>query len=136
MIVRTLPRSFNINNEITPPVYDEHVLYFKSLKKPYESAEYPSGIGLLTTANGTCNYYINKIKNEVTRDGIFFITRGSTLFIKSQEAGTAPVLLFFTSKLPDLIQHSLSIGHRLLLDEPFYSLPYDFSYLERIHKDD
>lgn len=132
MLVRPLPTSFNPANEITPPVYIDHFLFSENLKRPYECPEYPSGIGLLITGQGSCNYYINGQKNPIDESKVFFINRGSQLAIKSTEAGAAPALLFFRSQLPDLVQHSLNYSDEALL-ENFDNLPYDFSYLERIH---
>jgi AraC family transcriptional regulator len=132
MLVRSLPRSFNPDNEITPPVYNDHFLFSENLKRPYECPEYPSGIGLLITGNGSCNYYINGQKNPIDESRVFFINRGSQLAVKTTEAGAAPALLFFRSQLPDLVQHSLNYSDEVLL-ENFDNLPYDFSYLERIH---
>ncbi|HXB09801.1 MAG TPA: AraC family transcriptional regulator, partial [Puia sp.] len=62
-------------------------------------------------------------------------SRGSTLAIRNTERETAPALLFFHSRLPDLVQHSLLYGGEVLLEKPFDSLPFDFSWLERIHAD-
>jgi AraC-like DNA-binding protein len=134
MHVRALPATFNPDNEITPPVYADHFLFSEILKRPYECPEHPSGIGLLVSGKGNCNYYVNGIKNQVDRNKVFFINRGSQLAIKTTEAGVIPTLLFFHSQLPDLVQHSLIYSDEVLLDN-FDNLPYDFSYLERIHVD-
>lgn len=135
MFVRSLPQTFNATNGITPPVYNDHCLFVEELKQPYECPEHPSGIGLLITGKGNCNYFVNGVKNVVGPDRIFFINRGSPLAVKAPEKGVTPVLLFFHSRLPDLVQHSLNYGGEVLLEKPFDDLPYDFSYLERIHVD-
>jgi AraC-like DNA-binding protein len=64
---------------------------------------------------------------------LFFVNRGSKLAVKSTGNESTPVLLFFHAQLPDLVQHSLNYGAEVMLDKPFDSLPYDFSYLERMH---
>lgn len=135
MFVRSLPKTFNATNGITPPVYNDHFLFAEELKQPYECPEHPSGIGLLVTGKGSCNYFVNGVKNAVEPGRIFFINRGSQLAVKAPEKGVAPVLLFFHSRLPDLVQHSLNFGGEVLLEKPFDNLPYDFSYLERVHAD-
>ncbi|HEY4208548.1 MAG TPA: AraC family transcriptional regulator [Puia sp.] len=134
MLVRPLPKTFNPDKEITPPVYVDHFLYSELLKTPYQCPGHPSGIGLLIAASGSCNYYVNGIKNQIADNNIFFVNRGSQLAIKTTEAGVAPTLLFFNSQLPDLVQHSLLYSDEVLLDN-FDNLPYDFSYLERVHVD-
>ena len=61
MRIRPLPMSFNFDNGILPPVYGDHFLFVENLSGPYECAEHPSGIGLLMTGQGKCNYYVNGI---------------------------------------------------------------------------
>ena len=135
MVVQSLPKSFNPENGITPPVYPDHFLFAQELQRPYECPEYPAGIGLLVTLAGSCDYYVNGSKQAVEGTATFFINRGSKLAIKTPVKGSTPALLFFRTALPDLVQHSLNYGGEVLLDEPFDNLPYDFSYLERMHLD-
>ena len=135
MVVQPLPKSFNPDNEITPPVYRDHFLFAEELRERYESAEFPAGIGLLGAMRGECDYYVNGAKQPVDGAKTFFINRGSKLAVRVAVKGAAPVLLFFRTALPDLVQHSLNFGNEVLLDEPFDNLPYDFSYLERAHLD-
>jgi len=135
MFIRSLPKTFNATSGITPPVYNDHFLFAEELQQPYECPEHPSGIGLLVTGKGSCNYFVNGVKNAVEPGRIFFINRGSQLAVKAPEKGAVPVLLFFHSRLPDLVQHSLNYGGEVLLEKPFDNLPYDFSYLERVHVD-
>ena len=135
MIAQTLPKSFNPENEITPPVYTDHLLFAEELRRAYECAEYPAGIGVLGSMKGNCDYYVNGAKQPIDGTRTFFINRGSKLSVKCKGNGSAPVLLFFRTALPDLVQHSLNFGNEVLLDEPFDNLPYDFSYLERAHLD-
>lgn len=135
MLIQPLPVSFNPANEITPPVYPDHFMFAEVLSGPYEAPGHPAGIGLLITGLGTCDYYVNGTKNEVAGDKVLFVNRGSELIVRITGKGVAPALLFFHSGFPDLIQHSLNYGDEVLLDKPFDSLPYDFSYLERIHAD-
>ncbi|HEY4112131.1 AraC family transcriptional regulator [Puia sp.] len=135
MFVLPLPRTFNSGTEITPPDYSDHYLFFELLKRPYETPERPANIGLLISAKGSCGYYVNGGKNPVDGNKVFFISRGSTLAIRNTERETAPVLLFFHSRLPDLVQHSLLYGGDVLLEKPFDNLPFDFSWLERVHID-
>jgi len=78
---------------------------------------------------------VNGINNQVNENKICFINRGSRLAIRITEKESAPALLFFHSVLPDLVQHSLIYEDEVLLGKPFNNLPYDFSYLERIHTD-
>ena len=130
-----MPETFNFQNEITPPVYNDHFLFTEQLQQPYECAECPSSTGLLIAAGGYCNYYVNGGKNQLEKDNVFFISRGSMLAVKSMEKDTRPALLFFHSRLPDLVLFSLQYGGEILLEKPFDTLPYDFSYLERIHMD-
>ena len=136
MRIRPLPKSFNFDNGILPPVYGDHFLFVENLSGPYVSAEHPSGIGLLITGHGKCNYFVNGIKNQIEKNKVFFVNRGSNLAVRITENGTTPALLFFNSRLPDLVQFSLEFVNEVLLDKPFENLPYDFSYLERIHADD
>jgi len=134
MLVRPLPKTFNPDNEITPPIYVDHLLFSETLTKPYQCPEHPSGIGLLIADKGSCNYYVNGIKNQIDQNKVFFVNRGSQLAIKTTAAGVVPTMLFFNSQLPDLVQHSLIYSDEVLLDN-FDNLPYDFSYLERVHVD-
>ncbi|HEV9035480.1 MAG TPA: AraC family transcriptional regulator, partial [Puia sp.] len=133
MVVQSLPRSFNPDNEITPPVYSDHFLFAEQLRQRYECAEYPAGIGLLAAMEGRCDYFVNGAKQPIDGTRSFFINRGSRLAVKVAAKDSAPALLFFRTALPDLVQHSLNYGNEVLLDEPFDNLPYDFSYLERTH---
>ena len=135
MFVLPLPRTFNADNAITPSDYSDHYLFFELLKRPYETPERPANIGLLISVKGPCGYYVNGTKNLVEPGEVFFISRGSTLAIRNMESDTAPALLFFHSRLPDLVQHSLLFGGDVLLEKPFDSLPFDFSWLERVHAD-
>lgn len=136
MLVRPLPQSFNFDNGIMPPVYVDHFLFAENLSQPYECPEHPSGLGLLITGKGNCNYYVNGTKNQVDKSKVFFINRGSNLAVRTTRNESAPALLFFNSRLPDLVQHSLNFGDEVMLERPFDNLPYDFSYLERIHADE
>jgi AraC-like DNA-binding protein len=133
MFLLPLPRSFS--NEPTPPEYSDHYLFFEQLRRPYECPEHPANIGLLISAQGTCGYYVNGAKNLINGTTTFFISRGSQLAIRNSEKETAPALLFFHSRLPDLVQHSLLYGGEVLLEKPFDNLPFDFSWLERVHVD-
>jgi AraC-like DNA-binding protein len=134
MLVRPLPKTFNPDNEITPPVYTEHFLFSEVLHRPYQCPEHPSGIGLLIAGKGVCNYYVSGARNEIEQNKVFFINRGSPLAISTTQPGVMPTMLFFNSQLPDLVQHSLIYSDEVLL-ENFDNLPYDFSYLERVHVD-
>ncbi|HVU56123.1 MAG TPA: AraC family transcriptional regulator [Puia sp.] len=134
MLVRALPKTFNPDNEITPPIYVDHFLFSEVLRKPYQCPEHPSGIGLLIAEKGICNYYVNGMKNPIEQNKVFFVNRGSRLAIKTTDVGVTPTMLFFNSQLPDLVQHSLIYSDEVLL-ENFDNLPYDFSYLERVHVD-
>ncbi|HEY4151164.1 MAG TPA: AraC family transcriptional regulator [Chitinophagaceae bacterium] len=133
MLLQSLPTSFNPENELTPPVYPDHFLFSENLQRPYECPEHPSGLGLLTAGKGNCTYYVNGVKNQVSQYQVLFVNRSSQLAIKIAEKDTLPLLLFFNSRLPDLVQHSLLNSNEALLEETFEGLPYDFSYLERIH---
>ena len=135
MILQRMPETFNPRNEITPPVYNDHFLFAGQLQRAYECPECPSNIGLLIAASGSCNYYVNGAKNQLDQDKVFFISRGSTLAVKSMGKNAYPTLLFFHSRLPDLVMFSLQYGGEVLLEKPFDTLPYDFSYLERTHVD-
>src|ERR1700722_8649054 len=135
MFVQRLPKSFNVGNEITPPVYTDHFLFTEEVRESYECAEYPAAIGLLVTAGGVCQYSVSGTRYPVGNGQVFFVNRGSPLQVKVSEKGVRPALLFFHSRLPDLVQFSLSYGGEVLLEKPFDSLPFDFSYLERLHSD-
>lgn len=130
-----MPATFNFRDEITPPVYNDHFLFAEQLQRPYECPECPANIGLLTAASGSCRYFVNGAKNQLDKDQVFFISRGSTLAVRSMDKGAYPALLFFHSRLPDLVLFSLQYGGEVLLEKPFDTLPYDFSYLERTHVD-
>jgi len=130
-----MPEMFNSLNEITPPVYNDHYLYAEHLQRPYECSECPSNIGLLTAADGSCDYFVNGGRHQVHQDQVFFISRGSTLAVRSRTKDVYPALLFFHSRLPDVVMFSLQYGGEVLLEKPFDTLPYDFSYLERTHAD-
>jgi AraC-like DNA-binding protein len=130
-----MPKSFNERNEITPPVYTDHFLFTEELQQPYECAEFPAAIGLLVTAMGVTHYSVNGTRQSVGNGEIFFVNRGSSLKVRINEKGATPALLFFHSRLPDLVQFSLSYGGEVLLDRPYDNLPFDFSWLERIHAD-
>jgi AraC family transcriptional regulator len=135
MLVLPLPRTFNADAPVSPPDYPDHYLFFELLKRPYETPERPSNTGLLLTAKGTSGYHVNGAKHLVEGSQVFFISRGSSLAIRNTQPDTAPVLLFFHSRLPDLVQYSLLYGGDVLLEKPFDDLPFDFSWLERVHAD-
>jgi AraC family transcriptional regulator len=135
MFVLPLPKNIPAGAEITPPDYSDHYLFFERLRQSYEYPERPVNTGLLIAAEGTCGYYVNGVKNPVDPGKVFFISRGSSLAIRNTAKDVAPALLFFHSRLPDLVQHSLLYGGDVLLEKPFDSLPFDFSWLERVHLD-
>ncbi len=135
MIVSPIVKSFVIPNGIIPPVYDDHVLFAEKLAAPYACAEHTSALGLLITGQGLCNYYLNGLRNPVSGIKLCFVNRGSRLAININETGAFPAFLFFRSNLPDLVQHSLANDDNKLLEYPHDQLPYDFSYLERVHAD-
>lgn len=135
MFLQSLPTSFNVTNAPTPPVYSDHFLYSEQLQRPYECPERPSGMGLLITGKGNCDFYVNGIRNRVHQHTVLFVNRSSQLAIRILEKDAAPTLLFFKSRLPDLIQQSLIHGDDVPLDETVDTLPFDFSFLERMHHD-
>ena len=134
MFLQSLPASFNVTNEPTPPVYSDHFLFSEKLQRPYECPEYPSGMGLLITGEGNCDFYVNGIRNRVNQHKVLFVNRSSQLAIRISEKEAAPTLLFFNSRLPDLIQQSLLHEDDELSVEAD-TLPFDFSFLERMHHD-
>jgi AraC-like DNA-binding protein len=133
MLLLPLPRSFS--NEITPPEYSDHYLFYEQLQRPYECPERPANIGLLISTRGRSAYYVNGARNLIDGTNTFFISRGSQLAIRNTDKDAAPAMLFFHSRLPDLVQHSLLYGGEVLLEKPFDNLPFDFSWLERVHVD-
>jgi AraC-like DNA-binding protein len=135
MFLQPLTSYYTGAREITPPAYSDHYLFSGQLRQRYSCPEHPANIGLLFSAKGTCEYSVNGARHPVGEDAVFFISRGSQLAIRNAEKDTAPALLFFHSRLPDLVQHSLLYGGEVLLEKPFDSLPYDFSWLERVHAD-
>ncbi|HEV3413785.1 MAG TPA: AraC family transcriptional regulator [Puia sp.] len=135
MYLQRLPRSFNVSHEITPPFYTDHFLFAEELQQPYECPEFPAAIGLLVAAGGECQYRVNGTRYPVGDGQVFFVNRGSPLQVRVTGKAVMPALLFFHSRLPDLVQFSLSYGGEVLLEKPFDSLPFDFSYLERLHSD-
>lgn len=135
MVLQPMPETFNFGNEITPPVYNDHFLFTGMLRQRYECPESPSNTGMLIAVNEGCGYHVNGVRHQLHADQVFFISRGSTLAIKNMEKDSYPALLFFHSRLPDLVMFSLQYGGEVLLENPFDSLPYDFSWLERMHVD-
>lgn len=133
MQVSPLPTSFSGGSELLPPVYADHWLYFGRPEQAYIWPEHTAGIGLLLAAQGSCAYTINSMKNQVGEGQVFFVNRGSKLALSCAGKGNAPLMLFFDSRLPDLVQYSMQFGGEVLPDQPFDSLPFDFSYLERLH---
>lgn len=132
MLLQSLLRLPGFQNQGIAPVYKDHFLFSENLQQPYTCPEHASAIGLLITRKGNCNYFVNGVKNQVDNNKVLFVNRNSQLAIRIDEKYTAPALLFFNSKLPDLIQQSLNIDDKLL-DGSSDNLPFDFSYLERIH---
>jgi AraC family transcriptional regulator len=135
MYLQRLPKSFNLRHEITPPVYTDHFLFTEEAPPSYECAEFPAAIGLLVADGGVCQYSVNGTRHPVGEGQVFFVNRGSALQVRVLGRGVRPALLFFHSRLPDLVQFSLSYGAEVLLEKPFDSLPFDFTYLERMHSD-
>ena len=133
MVVQPLPKSFNTDNEITPRDHKDHYLYAEDVQGSYECPEFPAGIGLLAAMKGTCDYFINGARQPIGGASVFFINRGTSLAIRLKHS--TPALLFFRGAFPDLVQHSLNYGTEVLPDGRFDNLPYDFSYLERVHLD-
>src|SRR5579863_7901116 len=114
MFLQRLPKSFNVRNEITPPVFTDHFLFTEELQQPYECAEFPAAIGLLVAAGGGCQYSVKGTRYPVDDGQVFFVNRGSSLQVRSTVKGVRPAILFFHSRLPDLVQFSLSYGGEVL----------------------
>lgn len=109
MLLSTLPE-----NQL-PVLYADHFLFYEKLERPWHCGEQPAALGLLMAGNGACDYYVNGVKNRVHTNQLFLINRNSLLAIDAPKKESAPALLFFHSRLPELVgQH-------------------DFSFLERIH---
>lgn len=123
MTLCALPSDFNPRKEITPPAYGDHYL-FVGAGAAAAAPEFPAAAGLLLT--GT--YRVNGARHTLKEGEVFFVNRGSRLAVM----GGAPVMLFFHTRFADLVMFSLQYGEEPATME---MLPYDFSYLERVHAD-
>jgi AraC-like DNA-binding protein len=111
----------------------DHFLFYEKLKQPYRCVEQPSALGLLMSGEGSCYYRVNGVQNRVAANQLFLINYQSKLAIHTPKKESAPALLFFHSRLPDLIRHSVSASDEQLLEQNECDSYNDFSWLERLH---
>jgi AraC family transcriptional regulator len=133
LLLTTLPRAEGTDAPAWPGVYSDHFLFYEDLQQPYHSHEHSSGLGLLMSGRGACDYFVNGTRNIVRGNQLFLVNRQSRLAIHAAKNASAPALLFFHSGLPDLVQHSLDNTDEKLLEENNAVHYHDFSLLERMH---
>lgn len=133
MLLTTLPKLQQTGPPALPGVYSDHFLFYEDLQQPYHCPEHSSGLGLLMSGKGTCDYFVNGHRNRVQGNQLFLVNRESRLAIQSDKKESAPALLFFHSKLPELVQHSIDSTDEKLLEENSSLAYHDFSYLERMY---
>lgn len=133
MLLSTLPRAEGTDSPAWPGVYSDHFLFYEDLQQPYHSREHTSGLGLLMSGKGACDYFVNGTRNVVRGNQLFLVNRQSRLAIHTAKTISAPALLFFHSGLPDLVQHCLDNTDEKLLEENNTLHYHDFSLLERMH---
>lgn len=127
MLLSTLPRA-----EL-PQTCHDHFLFYEKLVQSYHCAEQPSALGLLMASNGDCDYFVNGVRHRVQTNQLFLVNHQSRLAVHTAQKQAAPALLFFHSRLPELVRCSIEQSHDKLLDGTGKDRYYDFAYLERIH---
>lgn len=127
MLLSALPK-----NEL-PVSYADHFLFYEKLEQPWHCDEQPAALGLLMAGNGECDYFVNGAKNRVHTNQLFLVNRDSRLAVHIAKKESAPALLFFHSKLPELVRHSMEESSEKLLEEKTSHQYDDFSFLERMH---
>jgi AraC family transcriptional regulator len=133
VLLTTLPKPSEAGSPALPEVYSDHFLFYEDLRQPYHCPEHSSALGLLMSGKGSCDYFVNGARNRVLGNQLFLVNRRSRLAIHIDKKESAPALLFFNSRLPELVQHSLSNTDETLLENSTAHY-YDFAYLERIHE--
>lgn len=127
MLLTTLPKS------LLPAVFSDHFLFHENLEQPYYCPEQISGLGMLLAGKGECDYFVNGERHLVRPGQVFLVNRASRLAIRATKKDSSPAMLFFHSRLPDLVRHSIEITDEKLLEENVTGQLYDFSYLERMY---
>lgn len=134
MLLTTLPKPEGTHTAALPAVYSDHFLFYENLQQPYDCPEQESALGLLMSEKGECDYFVNGSRNRINNNRLFLVNRQSRLAIRAHKKESAPALLFFHSRLPDLVQYSIDNTDEKLLEENFTEQHHDFSYLERVHE--
>lgn len=127
MLLSTLPK-----NEL-PVSYADHFLFYEKLEQPWHCEEQSAALGLLMAGNGECDYFVNGARNRVHTNQLFLVNRNSRLAVHIAKKESAPALLFFHSRLPELVRHSMEESDEKLLEANGSDQYYDFSFLERMH---
>lgn len=127
MLLSTLPK-----NEL-PVSYADHFLFYEKLEQPWHCEEQAAALGLLMAGNGECDYFVNGARNQVHTNQLFLVNRHSRLAVHIGKKESAPALLFFHSRLPELVRHSMEESDEKLLEANGGDQFYDFSFLERMH---
>ena len=127
MLLSTLPK-----NEL-PVSYADHFLFYEKLEQPWHCEEQAAALGLLMAGDGECNYYVNGARNRVQCNQLYLVNRHSRLAVHIAKKESTPALLFFHSRLPELVRHSIEESDEKLLETNHDDHYYDFSFLERLH---
>lgn len=133
-MLTTLPKTAGNQNPAWPGVYSDHFLFYETLQEPYHCPEQPAALGLLMSRQGNCDYWVNGSRNRVQAGQLFLVNSQSRLAVQTAKKQSAPALLFFHSRFPDLVRHSLEQSDEKLLEQNSAEGYHDFSYLERMHE--
>lgn len=127
MLLSTLPK------KELPVSYADHFLFYEKLEQPWHCEEQLAALGLLMAGNGECDYFVNGARNRVQTNQLFLVNRYSRLAVQIAKKESAPALLFFHSRLPELVRHSMEESDEKLLEANSSDQYNDFSFLERMH---
>jgi AraC family transcriptional regulator len=134
VLLTTLPKPADNELPALPAEYSDHFLFYEDLQQAYDCPEQEVALGLLMSGKGECDYFVNGNRNSINSHQLFLVNRHSRLAIHARRKSSAPALLFFHSRLPDLVRHSMENNDEKLLEENFSDQYHDFSYLERLHE--
>jgi len=136
MILKKLPTPENVKPVDQLPVYHDHVILTEKIYERYYCPDIKGGLGVISFINGGGDLYLNGKKYTVDQQSLLVINRASTLSIDISEPRSRPVLLFFASRLQELIPKRQNYFKNPYTDSFESNDPVEFSILERLHRTD
>lgn len=126
------PKGVSLWNEA--PSFSENILFTEKISHRYCCPEHISSFGIISVLQGDGVFAVNRKREKLGQQQFIVINSNSRLSIDIKNNHTHPALLFFQSRLPDVVAGSLQQTNEQLLDNPVdHEYPVDFAILERIH---